>query len=70
MTPYLADLSSVVEYRVGLEFTSSMDPYLIAEKIPFASLLTEIEANTLSATAEELRKQYSRIQYSSPLYWW
>jgi len=47
-----------------------MDPLLIAEGISFVSLLTEIEANTLGATADELRRQYSRIPYSSPLYWW
>ncbi len=70
MTSYLADLSSVLEYRVRLEFTPPLDPLLLVEGIPFVSLLTEIEANTTSATAEELRRQYGRIPYSSPLYWW
>ena len=68
--PYLANLSSVLEYRVRLEFTPSMDPALLADGVPFVSLITEIEANLLSATAEEIRRQYSRIPYGSPLYWW
>jgi hypothetical protein len=38
--------------------------------MPFVSLLTEIEANSCTTTAEELRAQYGRIPYGSPLYWW
>jgi hypothetical protein len=70
MTSYFADLSSILEYRVRIEFTPPMDPLLLAEGVPFVSLLTEIEANTLTSTAKELRRLYDRIPYSSPLYWW
>ncbi len=53
-----------------LEFTPSMEPAMIADGLPFVSLLREIEANSLSSSAEEIRRQYRRIPYSSPLYWW
>lgn len=70
MTSHLADLSFAPEYRVRLEFTPSLEPKMVAEGMPFVSLLTEIEANSLTATADELRRQYGRIPYGSPLYWW
>jgi hypothetical protein len=38
--------------------------------MPFVSLLTEIEANSITASATELREACGRIPYSSPLYWW
>jgi hypothetical protein len=47
-----------------------MEPALIADELPFVSLIKEIEANSLNASAEEIRRQYGRIPYSSPLYWW
>jgi hypothetical protein len=47
-----------------------MDPALIVDGLPFVSLLREIEANSLSASAVQIRRQYRRIPYSSPLYWW
>jgi hypothetical protein len=67
---HLGDISSVSEYRVRIEFTPPLDPSLLAEGMPFVSLLTEIEANSATPKALELREKYGRIPYSSPLYWW
>jgi len=48
-----------------------MDPGAVASgKIPLVSVALEIEANSLTHTAAKLRKQYERIPYGSPLYWW
>jgi hypothetical protein len=33
-------------------------------------LLEAIDANSLTSSAAELRKELGRIPYSSPLYWW
>lgn len=70
MLPYLADFSSVSEYKVRLGFTQPLEPAMIADGLPFVSLLREIEANSFSASGEQIRMQYGRIPYSSPLYWW
>jgi hypothetical protein len=71
MPTHLADLSHATDYEVNLEFTSPMAPDAIANgEIPLVSLATEIEADSLSETGAEIREQYGRIPYGSPLYWW
>lgn len=67
---YLGDLSGASEYRVRLEFTAPLEPNVLDTGLPLVSLLTEVEANTSSQRAQELREQYGRIPYGSPLYWW
>jgi hypothetical protein len=58
------------EYRVRIEFTPALEPSQFFEGMPYVSLLTEIEANSLTSRAAELREERGRIPYSSPLYWW
>src|ERR1039458_7643284 len=70
MTVHLADLSNVARYAVRIEFTEPLEPYLLAQEMPYVSLLEEIDANSLTSCAAELRKELGRIPYSSPLYWW
>jgi len=70
MMAHLGDLSSALDYRVRLEFTPPLEPNLLVQGMPFVSVLTEIEANSSTARGETLRKQYGRIPYGSPLYWW
>ncbi|MDP2602589.1 MAG: hypothetical protein Q8S00_08340 [Deltaproteobacteria bacterium] len=70
MTAHLGDLSSASHYRVHLEFTAPREPDFSVRSMPFVSVITEIEANSSSARGEALRKQYNRIPYGSPLYWW
>jgi hypothetical protein len=70
MSMHLADLSKVENYTVRLEFTVPLEPSLLAQKMPYVSLLDEIEANSRSGRGAELRKRHGRIPYSSPLYWW
>ena len=69
MRVHLGDLSSAPEYRVRLEFTAPLDPSLVAQGMPFVSLLDEIAANSASTRGKEMRAQYGRIPYGSPLYW-
>lgn len=71
MPEHLADLSRVSEYEVNLEFTSAMAPEQIATgQLPYPALTVEIEANSLAEAAAEIRENYGRIPYGSPLYWW
>lgn len=70
VSTHLGDLSSQSEYRVRLEFTQCLDPSILADGLPYVSLLTEIEANSSDSDADELRERYGRIPYGSPLYWW
>jgi hypothetical protein len=70
MRIHLADLSAATDYKVRLEFTAPLEPSIIAEGMPFVSLLDEIEANSSTAGGSELRAMYGRIPYGSPLYWW
>jgi hypothetical protein len=70
MIVHLADLSNVAAYKVRIEFTEPLEPYLVAQKMPYVSLLDEIDANSLTRGAPELRNELGRIPYSSPLYWW
>jgi hypothetical protein len=70
MSIHLGDLSAAPEYRVRIEFTPAFEPSQFFEGLPYVSLLTEIEANSLSPRAAELRKEHGRIPYGAPLYWW
>jgi hypothetical protein len=42
MSVHLADLSSVKNYKVRLEFTGPLDPSSLAQEMPYVSLLEEI----------------------------
>ena len=55
MTVHLADLSTVSRYAVRIEFTEPLEPYLLAQAMPYVSLLEEIDANSLTSSAAELR---------------
>jgi hypothetical protein len=39
MTVHLADLSNVSRYAVRIEFTEPLEPYLLAQEMPYLSLL-------------------------------
>ncbi|MBA7595450.1 hypothetical protein ES703_02413 [subsurface metagenome] len=71
MSAHLADISSVSEYAVELEFSDIMNPSIISEKgLPLVPVKTEISANTLTLKAKEIHKKYGRIPYGSPIYIW
>ncbi len=70
MSSHLADLSNVADYKVRLEFTAPLEPDLLTQEMPYVSLLDEIDANSSTSSGAELRQQFGRIPYSSPLYWW
>jgi len=71
MTKHLADLSGVSRYEVRIEFTNPMQPREISTgQIPLVSVALEIKANSLTNDAAIIRKQYGRIPYGAPLYWW
>src|SRR5689334_19364625 len=56
MTAHLGDLSGAAEYRVRLEFTIPLEPIGLLDRMPYASLLTEIDANSFTPRAAEIRE--------------
>jgi len=68
---HLADIKSVSNYKIQIEFTGLQEPSNISKDgLPFVSVQTEIEANSLTSKAHSIHKQYGRIPYGSPLYIW
>lgn len=68
---HLANIKSISTYKIQLEFTGLQDPANVSKDgLPFVSVQTEIEANSLTSKAHSIHKQYGRIPYGSPLYIW
>ena len=71
MNQHIVDLGQCQNYHVIIAFGPRMEPALISSgDIPFVSISTEIKANSLTNEADLIRKEYGRIPYGSPLYWW
>ena len=68
---YLGNLNNVASYEVRLDFTDRMEPSLLSKHgLPYVSMQDEILANTRGSEGEILRKQYKRVLYGSPIYFW
>lgn len=68
---HLGNIKPILEYEAIIEFTTIMNPSTIFENgLPFVSMKTEVDANSLTNKAIELHKQYGKIPYSAPLYIW
>lgn len=67
---YIGDISDWTDYQLFIQFTKAWEPALLAEGTPLVSLVDEIDANSRSLRGAEIREQFGRIPYGSPLYWW
>lgn len=69
MKTNLADIHNIKKYSVIIEFSKKINPKEI-KNLCFASLETEIDANSVTNKALQIRKKYGRLPYAAPIYIW